>query len=144
MKLTKNFNSEEFEKSVTADKYGIDNTVPFQYREYIGELARQLQIIRDEWGAPIIITSGYRCPELNKLVGGANSSDHKFGCACDIHTKENSPKKNKELFDLILSLVKLKKIHLRQIIDEYGYKWIHISINNEFNKNKNNEVVHIK
>lgn len=144
MKLTKNFNSEEFEKSVTADKYGIDNTVPFQFRDYISELARQLQIIRDEWGAPIIISSGYRCQELNKLVGGVNSSDHTKGCACDLHTKENTKEKNKELFNLIISLVKLKRLNLRQIIDEYGYKWIHVSINNEFNRHKNNEVVHIK
>lgn len=144
MKITKNFASEEFEVSDTAKVKGIDNTVPSHLRDYVVKLAEQLQVIRDYWNAPIIITSGYRCQKLNKLVGGASNSDHLYGAAVDIHTKENSKAKNKELFNLILSLVKLKKVSFRQIINEFGYKWIHLSINNEFNKFKDNEIVNVK
>lgn len=144
MKLTNNFSSEEFEKSATAKARGIDNTIPPIYRDNVLELAKQLQVIRDEWQAPIIISSGYRCEKLNKAVGGASNSDHKYAAAADIHTKEDSPAKNKELFVMIISLVKLNKLSLRQIIDEHNYTWLHISVNHEFNKHKENEVLHIK
>lgn len=144
MKLTSNFTSEEFEVSDTAKVKGIDNTVPSHLRDYVAKLAEQLQVIRDYWGAPIIIDSGYRCPKLNKLVKGASNSDHLYGAAVDIHTKEDTKTKNKELFNLILSLVKLKKVSFRQIINEYDYKWIHLSINNEFNKFKDNQLVNVK
>lgn len=140
-KLTNNFTLEEFYKSNTADKYGIDNTIPEIYIDNVKALANILQLIREEWGSPIIITSGYRSPKLNKKVGGASNSDHVYACAVDIKTTNN---KNKELFNLILSLVKLKKISLRQIIDEYNYSWCHISINNEHNSYKDNQVLHIK
>ena len=143
MKLTTNFKSEEFEKSLTAEKLQIDNTVPPHLREYVAKLAEQLQVIRDAWNDPIIISSGYRCPKLNKVIGGANNSDHLFGSAVDIHTKENTKAKNKDLFNLIVSLAKLGKINLRQIIDEHNYTWVHISINNEFNKFKDNQILHL-
>lgn len=144
MKLTKNFTKEEFERSATAEKYKIDNTIPPKYYDYLIALCEQLQTIRNEWGEPIIISSGYRCKELNKKVGGASNSDHVYSCAVDIHTKENTKEKNKELFNLIIALKDMGKLHLRQIIDEYNYKWLHISINNEFNTYKNNQVLHIK
>lgn len=144
MKLTKNFTSEEFEASATAKVNKIDNTIPSHLRDYVAKLAEQLQVIRDYWGAPIIIDSGYRCPKLNKLVKGASNSDHLYACAVDIHTKEDTKAKNKELFNLIISLVKLNKVSFRQIINEYDYNWIHLSINNEFNKFKDNQVVNVK
>lgn len=143
--ITKNFTYEELYKSSTATKYNIDNTPTKKAKEYLYALTEKvLQPIRDEWGAPIIISSGYRSLALNSVVKGVCNSDHIYGCAVDIRTKENTPKKNKELFTLILSMAKLGKIKCRQIIDEYGYSWIHISINNEYNKHKDNQVVHIK
>lgn len=141
MKLTKNFTSEEFEKSSVAKANKIDNTVPYIYRENIAKLAEILQIIRDYWKEPIIINSGYRCKELNRKVGGASNSDHVFGCAVDITAKEKY--KNKDLFNLILYLVKDGRISLRQIIDEKKLSWIHISINSEFNAYKNNQILYL-
>ncbi|HHV41964.1 MAG TPA: DUF882 domain-containing protein [Clostridiaceae bacterium] len=48
------------------------------------ELVRRLQVMRDEIGKPIIINSGYRCPEHNRAVGGAAGSQHLYGTAADI------------------------------------------------------------
>ena len=48
------------------------------------ELVRRLQIARDRIGRPIVITSGYRCPEHNRAVGGASNSQHLYGTAADV------------------------------------------------------------
>lgn len=73
---TKNFKQSELEKSSKAEKKGIDNRIPDKYLDNAKELLEALQIIRDNLGRPITITSGYRCPELNKLVGGVSNSSH--------------------------------------------------------------------
>lgn len=144
MSLTNNFKLSEFEHSTTAEARGIDNHIPKEYLDNVKHLAEQLQIVRDAYGLPIIIDSGYRCPELNKLVGGASNSDHKFGAAADIHTKSDKPFDNKKLFDLIVSLALKGKVQFRQIIDEHNYNWIHCSINHKNNSNKTNQIVHLK
>lgn len=143
MKITNNFTKEEFEKSSTATKLGISNKVPEEYMVNLYKLAAVLQVIRDEWKEPIIISSGYRCEKLNRAVKGASNSDHKFAAAADIHTKVNTKSSNKKLFDLIVSLAKVGKIYCRQIIDEYNYQWIHVSINHQLNSQKNNQVLHL-
>lgn len=145
MNITKNFTYEEFTKSSVADARKIENLPNAEEREYIETLAETvLQPIRDEYKKPIVISSGFRCKKLNKAVGGASNSDHIWGCAVDIHSKSDTVKDNKELFDLIVKMAKDGKIHCRQIIDEYGYNWVHVSINNKHNNFKNNQVLHIK
>lgn len=143
MLLTKNFTLEEFTKSVLAKNKGIDNTPNDVEEFYIKKLAEQLQKIRDAYKKPIIISSGFRSEKLNKAVGGAKNSDHRFGAAVDIHSLEDTYEANKELWDLILKMSTNKEIILRQIIDEYKLDWIHLSVNNEFNKRKDNEILHI-
>lgn len=145
MKLQENFTYEEFwAKSGVAARQGIDNTPTKEAKEYIEKLAEVLQIVRNAYGKPIIVDSGYRCPKLNKAVGGVTNSDHLYGAAADIHSKSDKPVDNKELFDVIVKLAKEGKIKCRQILDEYGYNWIHISINNKYNKQKDNQILHIK
>lgn len=144
--LSKNFTLEELTKSGTATAKGIKNEPNKEQIENLTQLCKQiLQPLRDEWNAPIFINSGFRCDKLNKAVGGATNSDHRFGCAADIQTKEDTIEKNKELFDLIVLMAKTGKIkNVRQIIDEKNYSWIHVSINNTHNKYKNAEVLHLK
>ena len=144
MQLTKNFTLEEFEKSATADKYKISNKIPDKYMNNVQKLAELLQVIRDAWDAAIIVNSGYRCKELNGKVGGSKTSDHLYAAAADITTKSDKPEDNKKLFILIKSLIDLGKIECRQLIDEYNYNWVHISINHENNKYKNNQILHLK
>lgn len=83
-KLTKNFTLEEFLKSDTATERNIRNTPTKEAEAHIRELAESLQSIREAFGKPIKISSGYRCATLNKAVGGATSSQHMTGYAADI------------------------------------------------------------
>lgn len=88
----KNFKLSEFFVSSTADKNGIKNEPHIDEKATIERninslVDNVLDPIRDKFCAPVIITSGYRCPQVNKLVGGANNSQHMSGCAADFHIK---------------------------------------------------------
>ena len=88
----KNFKLSEFFVSSTADKNGIKNEPSLDARATIERninllVDNVLDPIRDKLCAPVIITSGYRCPQVNKLVGGVNNSQHMSGCAADFHVQ---------------------------------------------------------
>lgn len=85
--ISKNFSYAEFEASPTAKAKGIINVIStFEIRDAVQELTLTvLQPLRDAWGEPLHINSGYRCPKLNAAVGGAPTSQHTKGEAADIH-----------------------------------------------------------
>ena len=84
--ISKNFSYREFEESPTAKAQGILNAITsFEVRDAVRELVLTvLQPLRDAWGEPLHINSGYRCPKLNAAVGGAATSQHVKGEAADI------------------------------------------------------------
>ena len=84
-KLSRSFDWKEFTKSDTAARLHIVNDVTtFEVRDNIKALVDDvLQPLRDAWGGPIFINSGYRSPELNKAVGGVETSQHTKGMAAD-------------------------------------------------------------
>lgn len=84
--ISKNFSYREFEESETAKAQGITNVISsFEIRDAIRELTNTvLQPLRDAWGQPLHVNSGYRCPKLNAAVGGAATSQHTKGEAADI------------------------------------------------------------
>lgn len=83
--MSKNFGLREFIHSDTAKKRGIDNTPTFEVVFHLDMLCdRLLQPFREFYGKAIIVTSGYRCDELNKAVDGKPTSGHKTGYACDV------------------------------------------------------------
>ena len=139
--FTKNFSYDELIASATAKRLGLDNTPTPEEKEKLRQLAEDiLQPIRDAWRAPIVVTSGYRSEEVNKAVGGVKTSQHRLGEAADI--KVGGKDKNKKLFNLIYKLISTGKIKVGQLIDEYNYQWIHVSLPR---KNKeNNQILHIK
>lgn len=83
--ISKNFSYSEFEHSKTAIDKGIDNSIPNEtVKKAVKALTDTvLQPLRDALGATVIIDSGYRCPELNELVGGTEKSQHPKGEAAD-------------------------------------------------------------
>ncbi len=119
----KYFSFTEFERSATAERHAIDNTAPETARRNIARLVdKVLDPLRQAWGRPITVTSGYRCPELNKAVGGSAASHHLRGMAADITTGNNLD--NRRLFQLVLDL----RLPFTQLIDERGFSWLHISL----------------
>lgn len=140
--LTEHFTLEELTYSYTAKKYNIDNT-PTKIQ--ISELTRLckdiLEPIRQKTGKPIIISSGFRCKALNERIGGAKNSDHMYACAADIKCKGMTVK---DLFDIIVDMIKNNEIEVRQLIDEYNYSWVHVSQNHKHNGYKKNQILHIK
>lgn len=123
MQITKNFTLEEMYNSETARIKKINNTPSVEIQNNLIALVKDiLQPIRDRYGKPIYVNSGYRSPALNKAVGGVANSEHLTGNAVDI-TSAN----NKELWALILDMIKKKEIVVGQLIDEKKLKWVHIS-----------------
>ena len=120
----KYFTIPELTASPTARRLKIDNTPSAAVTERLTLLVDNvLDPLREAWGAPIIVTSGYRCAALNKAVGGVKNSQHLLGEAADIRTVSDLPADNPRLFDLARSL----KLPFDQLIDEYGYNWLHVS-----------------
>jgi uncharacterized protein YcbK (DUF882 family) len=119
----KYFSFQEMERSETAYRHGIDNTAPEGARRNIAVLVdRVLDPLREAWGKPLTVTSGYRCQELNRIVGGAKTSHHLRGMAADISTGNRV--ENRRLFQLVLDL----KLPFTQLIDEKNFAWVHISL----------------
>lgn len=139
--FTKNFSYDELYASATAERLKIDNTPTPEIKDRLRTLAiKILQPIRDSWRGAIIVTSGYRSEKLNKAVGGAKTSQHLLGEAADISVGGRD--KNKKLFNLIYKMISKGSIEVGQLIDEYNYKWIHVSLPR---KNKqNNQILHLK
>ena len=144
----KYFCVEEMISSATAQREGIDNRPPASAYHLLHVLVEQLlDPIREAWGAPILVSSGYRCKELNALVGGAKNSHHLLGCAADITAPLLSPQggkkgsamseylplgggregANRKLFNLIRQMQQEGKIRFTQLIWEGDGRWIHIS-----------------
>ena len=118
------FALKEFVKSNTAARLGINNNPSEDVKKNIELLVEKiLDPLRESFGKPIIVTSGYRCKELNKAVGGAAKSQHMSGEAADIRTVEDSKSANKELFNLIIEL----GLPFDQLINEHNYDWVHVS-----------------
>ena len=84
MKKIKYFKLAEFINSATANRLGIDNTPNFDVVDNLNRLADYLDGIRTKLGKPILVSSGYRCPMLNKAVGGVANSQHLKGLAADL------------------------------------------------------------
>lgn len=84
MNLSPNFTLAEFTKSQAALRLKIDNTPPQQAIDAMKLLCEKvLEPTRAHFGKPIILSSGYRSPALNKAIGGAPTSQHAVGQAAD-------------------------------------------------------------
>lgn len=118
----KYFTIEELCRSDKATALGIKNTPDAAVVTNLRELVENvLDPLREAWGGPITVSSGYRNKQLNIAVGGATNSHHLYGMAADITV--GTKDKNRKLFVLVQQL----GLPFTQLIDEYGYQWVHIS-----------------
>ena len=88
--MAKYFKVAEMLRSETADKNKIQNTASAEVQQNIEKLLEVLDGLREHYGKPIKITSGFRCAELNKLVGGSPTSAHVIGYAADLQPVQGS------------------------------------------------------
>lgn len=118
--LQLNFSITELVNSETAIKRNINNMPDIRSLECLLDLIFYcLQPLRDYIKKPIIITSGYRNKEVNRLVGGVQDSQHTKGQAADFIIKGLTVQQ-------IIELVKKSGVEYDQLINEYN-KWVHIS-----------------
>lgn len=112
----------ELTRSETAARHKIDNTPPAAIIENLQYgVDMVLDPLRRLYGKPIIINSGYRCPQLNKLVGGVTNSWHQNGNAADIHI--SSAREAKVLFD---NLQKLPSVDTALFEHSKTAQWLHV------------------
>lgn len=128
--LSKNLSMGEFIKSDTAMRLGIDNRVPNHLIQNANILASQVfQPIREHFGTPIFISSGYRSDALNKAIGGSTTSAHSFAAAIDIDQDfRNSLVSNEDIFDFILNNLSFDQL-IAEIPSSTGISWVHVGMN---------------
>lgn len=137
MKLTEHFDLNEFTRSATADRLHIDNTIPEELIPNLKNLCVQvLEPLREHFGTPVVISSGYRCPALKRAVGGASNSQHLKGEAADIifpSTLNSQPSTLTDAFYWLIDNVPF---------DQLGFesrgttKWIHVSCKPDLSQNR--------
>ena len=153
IQLTEHFKLSEFTRSATASKYGIDNTLdpanPI-HAEIIANLKnlceQVLEPLRQFFNVPIIISSGYRCNQLNIKVGGVYASQHTIGEAADIQIpktpytswKDNLAHTDMEILNRWFECLTTHTDFDQAIIEtsnDLDY-WIHISCRKTRSKNR--------
>ncbi len=118
----KHFTIAEFIRSNTADAKGINNKIPKDLVPNVEALVDNvLDPLREWYGKPIRINSGYRCEALNKAVGGLDNSYHLTGCAADIDV--NSHEENGKLFEYIK-----ENLPFTELGWEGGGAWVHVAL----------------
>lgn len=127
----KYFTVKELTHSDTAKARNIDNTPSGEVRENLERLITNLlDPIREIWGKPLIVNSGYRCTQLNNAVGGVSNSNHLKGEAADITT--GSKQGNLKLFEM----VKASNLAFDELIDEKNGSWLHVALRKNNNRQK--------
>ena len=119
------FTIEELCYSDTAEREHIDNTPSEEIKKRLQILIEFLNPLREAWGSGIRINSGYRCPELNKVVGGVDTSAHKEGWAIDMYPVNN---KFEDFKQFIIAYLKDKNFD-QCIVERSGRsQWIHLGL----------------
>jgi hypothetical protein len=125
MQLSPHFTLAELTRSNKAQALGIDNTAPPEIVPRLVLLAEMLERIRSTLGAPVIVTSGYRCPVLNAAVGGRTSSDHTGGHAADIVAPAfGEPTEVARLLAPRVDVLGIGQLILEGVA---GKQWVHVS-----------------
>ncbi len=122
MKLTDHFTLEELTHSQTAARLGLDNEPPPDVVDALTRTAHGLEMVRVLLQAPILVSSGYRSPKVNRAVGGASNSQHILGEAADFTAPGFG-----DPTEIVRAIMRsTRPIPYDQLIVEFG-RWVHIS-----------------
>lgn len=125
MRLTEHFTLAELTRSATAKRLGLDNTPNAAVLNELRATAELLERIRSTLGVPMIVTSGYRSPAVNRAVGGVTSSDHIAGQAADfVAPRYGSPYLIASLLAPLVSTLGIGQLILEGV---KGKQWVHVS-----------------
>ena len=127
MNLSAHFTLDEFTASDTAQRLSINNDLPLELLSSAIESAGMMERIRGHLGMlagkpiPITVTSGYRCPELNRKIGSSDTSDHRKAMALDFKAPDfGTPLQVCQALAPVVSV-----LGIGQLIHEHA--WIHVS-----------------
>ena len=127
----KYFKISEFTQSHTATAHSIANVPTAEAVKNLELLVtRVLDPLREAWGSPIIVTSGYRCPELNARVGGVKTSYHLRGMAADIRPQNGFLY---ELYAFVERMFVDNKMSITECYIDHRKGYIHIAYDAEDN-----------
>ena len=123
MKLSEHLELSEVIRSESAKRNGISNMPTAEHIENFKILATKVfEPIREHFGVPIRISSGYRSAELNAITkGSSTTSQHCSGEAIDID-QDATTITNKQVFEYIKD-----NLVFDQLINEFNYSWVHVS-----------------
>mgnify|MGYP003113707433 FL=1 len=127
MKLSKNLSLAEVTKSVTAKRLGIDNTPDEWVTENLKSIAEHVfQPLRNHFGRPIYVSSGYRSADLNRAIGGSIRSQHVEGRALDLDADVFGRVTNSKIFEYIRENLTFDQL-IWEFGDENNPDWVHVS-----------------
>ena len=138
IRLTEHFKLGEFTKSITAERLGISNEPGYEQVLALRHLCREvLEPLRQHYGKPIRVTSGYRCQLLNQKVGGVGNSQHQYGEAADLSIPSEAVAR--DWFQWLVKYTDFDQLlfeHSRRL----GNCWLHISCRWDSSKNRHQAI----
>lgn len=127
MKLSENLSLYEVTKSTTAKRLGIDNTPDDWTTENLRQVAINIfQPLRDAFGCPVFVSSGYRSSDLNRAIGGSSRSQHVEGRALDLDADVFGGCTNAQIFNWLKENVEFDQL-IWEFGDEDNPDWVHVS-----------------
>ena len=144
MKLSENFSLDEVIRSATATKLGIDNIPEQEHLDNLQVVIDEIaQPLRDHFGKPVRINSGYRSPALNDAVGGSKKSQHSKGEALDLEIDGVS---NMEVAGWITENCDYDQVILEFYNPAEGPNsgWVHASCKADLSQNRERNLIALK
>ena len=138
MKLSKYVSLAEVTRSDTAKRKGIDNSPTAEHLENLKVISEEVfDKVREYFGVPIFISSGYRSAALNKAIGGSATSDHNLGKALDLDQDgHGNGVRNIDVLNYIIN-----NLEFDQVIAEFkradgDFDWVHVGYRKGANRNQ--------
>lgn len=136
MKLSKYVSLAEVTRSDTAKRRGIDNSPTPEHQENLKVICEEVfDKVREHFGVPLFISSGYRSAALNKAIGGSATSDHNHGRALDLDQDgHGNGVKNKDVFNYIKDNLEFDQLIFEHRRKDGDCDWVHVGYRKDANR----------